>query len=220
MTSSKDIITPKLKSKTKKILEDPVFAKEPIIINKVVINDVSTDAEEVKVVKREEQKESKFMKRFTNRLPKNSGKFKDAGEYQWIHRPTWEIDLAHSQQLFLQLINWIKNLKELINRLSKMQEGMKGEIKYWNELANLLDAAGREWKSIFVENTLQVIQEAHTKEAKEFRRVREQIWNFMKEAKWNKKYLLSLKSVDILYTGNWKEIAEVIGSLMVSVKSI
>ena len=220
MTSSKDIITPKLKSKTKKILEDPVAAKEPIIINKAVINDVSTDAEEVKVVKREEQKESKFMKRFMNRLPKNSGKFKDAGEYQWIHRPTWEIDLAHSQQLFLQLINWIKNLKELINRLSKMQEGMKGEIKYWNELANILDAAGREWKSIFVENTLQVIQEAHTKEAKEFRRVREQIWNFMKEAKWNKKYLLSLKSVDILYTGNWKEIAEVIGSLMGSVKSI
>ena len=220
MTSSKDIITPKLKSKTKKILEDPVAAKEPIIINKAVINDVSTDTEEVKVIKREEQKESKFMKRFMNRLPKNSGKLKDAGEYQWIHRPTWEIDLAHSQQLFLQLINWIKNLKELINRLSKMQEGMKGEIKYWNELANLLDAAGREWKSIFVENTLQVIQEAHTKEAKEFRRVREQIWNFMKEAKWNKKYLLSLKSVDILYTGNWKEIAEVIGSLMGSVKSI
>ena len=42
----------------------------------------------------------------------------------------------------------------------------------------------------------------------------------MKEAKWNKKYLLSLKSVDTLYKGSWKEIAEVIEGLMGSIRSI
>ena len=54
-----------------------------------------------------------------NRLPKNSGKLEDAGEYQWIHRPTVEIDRLHSQQLFVHLIKWNENLKELITRLGK-----------------------------------------------------------------------------------------------------
>lgn len=101
-----------------------------------------------------------------------------------------------------------------------MQEGMKGEIQYWNEMANILDAAGRECKSSFVETTLQVIQEAHPREAKLFRTYQEQVWSAMKEAKWNKKYLFSLKPVDILYNGNWKEIAGVTTALMASIKSI
>lgn len=58
------------------------------------------------------------------------------------------------------------------------------------------------------------------KEAKEFRNYREKVWAAMKEAKWNNKYLLSLKSVDILYTGSWKEIAGSIEGLMGSIKSI
>lgn len=49
-----------------------------------------------------------------NRLPLNSGKIEDAGEFQWIHRPTVLIDLLHSQQLYVQLKSWTTNLKELL----------------------------------------------------------------------------------------------------------
>lgn len=220
ISSSSGIVTPNLKSKSKKIIEEPWEVKEPIIINKAAINDVSTEAEESKYARSDEKKESKFKKRFMNRLPINSGKLEDAGEYQWIHKPTCEIDLTHSRQLLHQLQSWNENLKELLARLSKMQDGMKGEIQYWNEMAKILDAAGRECKSAFVETTLQVLQEAHPREATVFRKYREQVWEAMKEAKWNKKYLLSLKSVDTLYTGSWKEIAEVISSLMESIRSV
>lgn len=213
-------MTPNLKAKSKKIIEEPCEIKEPIILNKTAINDVSTEAEESKYARSDEKKESKFKKRFMNRLPINSGKLEDAGEYQWIHKPTCEIDLTHSRQLLHQLQSWNENLTELLARLSKMQDGMKGEIQYWNEMAKILDAAGRECKSPFVETTLQVLQEAHPREASLFRKYRERVWEAMKEAKWNKKYLFSLKSVDTLYTGGWKEIAEVISSLMESIRSV
>jgi hypothetical protein len=178
---------PKMQVKPKSHISPIIENKETIIINKSDVSDTaSADTEESKTPVLKPAKDSKFMKRFMNRLPKNSGKIEDAGEYQWVHRPTWEIDLTHSQQLFLQLKSWIDNLKELLNRLSKMQDGMKGEIQYWNEMANVLDAAGRECKTPFVETTLQVIQEAHPREAKLFRHYQEQVWSAMKEAKWNK----------------------------------
>lgn len=190
------------------------------MINKEVESRSPVKAEENKFAKSEGKTESKFKKRFMNRLPKNSGKIEDAGEYQWIHRPTVDIDLSHSLQLFHHLSSWITNLKELMVRLSKIQEGMKGEIQYWHEMANVLDAAGRECKAPFVETTLQVLQEAYPKESRDFRHYREQVWAAMKEAKWNKKYLFSLKPVDTLYKGTWKEIAAVITGLMEAIRSI
>lgn len=144
MTSSAGIAAFKPKPKSIKLLQDPepLEEKQPIIINKEAIKPLSADIEESKSVK--QSKDSKFKKRFMNRLPINSGKLEDAGEYQWIHKPTCEIDLAHSRPLFHQLESWNTNLKELLSRLSKMQDGMKGELAYWNEMAKLLDAAGRE----------------------------------------------------------------------------
>ena len=63
-------------------------SKETIVINKSVINDTSTSTEESKTPKVKPIKDSKFLKRFSNRLPKNSGKIEDAGEFQWVHKPT------------------------------------------------------------------------------------------------------------------------------------
>ena len=92
---------------------------------------------------------------------------------------------------------------------------MKGEIQYWNELANLLDAADKETKAPFVESTLQILQEHHPIEAKTFRDFTEQIVAGMKEAKWNKKYMNSIdKPINILLKGEWKEIAGITPSLM------
>lgn len=105
--------------KGKQFLENPGNFKEPIIINKSLTPDLSTEAEETKVFKPESMKDSKFKKRFMNRLPMNSGKLEDAGNYQWIHKPTVSLDLAHSQQLFVQLKSWNTNLIDLMKRLSK-----------------------------------------------------------------------------------------------------
>lgn len=119
ITSSNDIVTPKIKSKNKKFLEEaePLENKQPIVINKSINIDDSTDADESKSAMSESKSEGKFRKRFMNRLPKNSGKIEDAGEYQWIHKPTVEIDRSHSQQLFVQLQSWNENLKDLVTRL-------------------------------------------------------------------------------------------------------
>lgn len=92
---------------------------------------------------------------------------------------------------------------------------MKGEIQYWNEMSNLLDAADKESKSPFVETTLQILQEHHAAEAKTFRCYMEQISAGMKEAKWNKKYMNSIdKPITIMLKGSWKEIAGIMPSLM------
>ena len=101
-----------------------------------------------------------------------------------------------------------------------MQDGIRGEIQYWYEMAKVLDAAGKECKSPFVEMTLQVMQEAHPNETIEFRSLREQVWEAMKEAKWNKKYLYSLKSVDTLYKGSWYDISGILSGLMESIRSV
>lgn len=212
-------MTPKIKAKNKKFLEEaePLENKQPIVINKSINIDDSTDADESKSGLSENKSEGKFRKRFMNRLPKNSGKIEDAGEFQWIHRPTVEIDRSHSQQLFVQLQSWNNNLKDLITRLARTnpQEGMKGEIQYWNEMANLLDAADKEAKSSFVESALQILQEHHATEAKEFRNYIEQISAGMKEAKWNKKYMNSIdKPITIMLKGSWKEIAGIMPNLM------
>lgn len=123
---------PKLKSKPRKYIEEPepVSMKNPIVLHKPKTADISTDAEEVKVYTVEEEKDSKFKRRFMNRLPKNSGKVEDAGEYQWVHKPTVEIDMGHIQPLFLQLQKWVENLKELLFRL--------GKYKFYSEIISKL----------------------------------------------------------------------------------
>lgn len=120
ITSSSDIVTPKLKTKQKKFIEagEPLENKKPIVLNKSSQDDVSTEIEEIKGAP-EDKKQSKFKKRFMNRLPMNSGKIEDAGEYQWIHKPTVDIDRSHSQQLQIRLSSWTENLKDLMTRLGK-----------------------------------------------------------------------------------------------------
>ena len=120
VTSSLDIVTPKF-TKPKSILEKPEIDKPPIIINKSIETKIeNTHHEETKDENPVNESEGKFRKRFMNRLPLNSGKIEDAGEYQWIHKPTVSIDLAHTQQLFLQLKSWIFNVDDLITRLSNL----------------------------------------------------------------------------------------------------
>lgn len=98
---------------------------------------------------------------------------------------------------------------------------MRGEIQYWYEMASILDAAGRECKAPFVESTLQILQEHHQNEAKVFRDLRDQVWEGMKEAKWNKKYMSSIeKPVMILAKGSWKEMVGIISGLMKAIKGI
>ena len=100
---------------------------------------------------------------------------------------------------------------------------MKGEINYWYEMANILDAAGWECRSPFVESVLQILQEAYTQETMQFRTLREKVWAGMKEAKWNKKYMSTIeKPVDVLTHGNLKQIVSenAVQNMMASLKSI
>ena len=117
VTSSAGIVTPKMHKPKSHISE--IEVRPPIIIDKTTTSEPSTEDEEVKVVKSAGKSESKFKKRFMNRLPLNSGKIEDAGDYQWIHRPTVMIDLQHMQQLYVQLQSWNVNLDDLVLRLSK-----------------------------------------------------------------------------------------------------
>lgn len=98
---------------------------------------------------------------------------------------------------------------------------MKGEIQYWYEMANILDSAGRECKSVFVESTLQILQEVYPKDTTKFRKLREKVWAGMKEAKWNRKYMATIdKPVDVITKGSFKDIAGVISNMMDALKSV
>jgi hypothetical protein len=98
---------------------------------------------------------------------------------------------------------------------------MRGEIQYWYEMANILDAAGRECKSPFVESVLQILQELYPKETAQFRQYREKVWAGMKEAKWNKKYMSTIdKPVETITKGSLQDIAGIIVTMMDALRSV
>ena len=73
-------MAPKIKPKSKNIIEKATVNPEPIVIRKSENQQTDKNMEEAKTPVYEDKKESKFKKRFMNRLPLNSMKIEDAGE--------------------------------------------------------------------------------------------------------------------------------------------